>query len=233
VATRARSRSTSKSSRKSTRKTHKVKRRKSIGRNAKPAVARPKPGRHPKPKRKVRARPTTEAESRPRVFLRRLAAPAAVSRPAPGPLAPITQIAAASKIARYVIEGMALTYARVYCKFKAGNAVLADMAQPDSTNPAHDALSWYAPQFANAGMDNAVAGADTLRHLFVLLVGLGMQESSGRYSCGRDTTADNTGADTAEAGLFQTVSDQLQRQHCEPAIAAAVPDVLGPSVRFP
>jgi hypothetical protein len=45
---------------------------------------------------------------------------------------------------------------------------------------------------------------DTLRHLFVLLIGLGMRESSGRYCEGRDRAADNTTADTAEAGLFQT-----------------------------
>jgi hypothetical protein len=220
MATRARAKSKSKGTRKSKRKktskSQKVKRRKSIGGKAKSAAAQPKSGRHAKPKRKVRARLTTEAEPRSRVLLRRMAAPAAVPAPAPGPLDPITQIAATSKIARYIwppnrgvaprgyIQGMALTYARVYCKYKAGNAAAADMAQPDSNNPARDALSWYAPQFANAGMNNTVAGADTLRHLFVLLVGLGMQESSGRYCCGRDMTANNTNADTAEAGLFQT-----------------------------
>jgi hypothetical protein len=50
-------------------------------------------------------------------------------------------------------------------------------------------------------------GADTLRHLFVLLIGLGMRESSGKFCTGRDTTADNTRADTAEAGLFQMSFD--------------------------
>jgi hypothetical protein len=220
MATRARSKSKSKGSRKSARKTKskasKVKQRKLSGRKPKSAVARPKLGRHAKPEGKARARLTAEAEPRPRVLPRRLAAPAAAPAPAPGPLDPITQIAATSKIARYVwppnrgvaprgyIEGMALTYARVYCKFKVGNAAAADMAQPDTNNPARDALSWYAPQFANAGMNNTVAGAGTLRHVFVLLVGLGMQESSGRYCCGRDATANNTKADTAEAGLFQT-----------------------------
>ena len=47
-------------------------------------------------------------------------------------------------------------------------------------------------------------GADTLRHLYVLLTGLGMRESSGRYCEGRDMDADNTAANTAEAGLFQS-----------------------------
>ena len=52
-------------------------------------------------------------------------------------------------------------------------------------------------------MRNDVSGIDTLRHLFVLMIGLGMRESSGRYCEGRDQSASNTSADTAEAGLFQ------------------------------
>ncbi len=50
----------------------------------------------------------------------------------------------------------------------------------------------------------STAPADTLRHLFVLMIGLAMRESSGKCWEGRDTTATNTSADTAEAGLFQT-----------------------------
>ena len=53
-------------------------------------------------------------------------------------------------------------------------------------------------------MSNEVAGLDTLRHLFVLLMGLGMRESSGRHCEGRDMSADNVASDTAEAGLYQT-----------------------------
>ena len=68
-----------------------------------------------------------------------------------------------------------------------------------SFNKSSDVLAWYDPQFRAAGMENAVSGADTLRHLFVLLFGLGMRESSGRYCAGRDTSANNTDADTAEA----------------------------------
>jgi hypothetical protein len=53
-------------------------------------------------------------------------------------------------------------------------------------------------------MTNDVEGADSLRHLFVLLIGLGMRESSGKHCEGRDVSANNTTAETAEAGLFQT-----------------------------
>ncbi len=47
-------------------------------------------------------------------------------------------------------------------------------------------------------------GADTLRHVYALLLGLGVRKSSGRYCVGRDSTADFSGADSAEAGVFQT-----------------------------
>lgn len=127
----------------------------------------------------------------------------------------ITRVAAASAVARFnwkdrgvapagYVKGMAVVYARVYCKLKAGDAFATEMAKANTNNASKDALAWYAEAFRTAGMDNSRAGADTLRHLFVLLVGLGMRESSGRYCEGRDRSASNTTAETAEAGLFQT-----------------------------
>jgi hypothetical protein len=46
---------------------------------------------------------------------------------------------------------------------------------------------------------------ETLRALFTLLIGLGMRESSGDYSCGRDQSAGSSSqeSDTCEAALFQ------------------------------
>lgn len=38
---------------------------------------------------------------------------------------------------------------------------------------------------------------------YTFLIGLGMRESSGKHCVGRDTTASNTTAETAETGLFQ------------------------------
>ena len=67
-----------------------------------------------------------------------------------------------------------------------------------------DVLGHYEDQFADVGMDNSTDGSATLRHLFALLIGLGMRESSGRYCEGRDKSANNKEADTAESGLFQT-----------------------------
>jgi hypothetical protein len=78
------------------------------------------------------------------------------------------------------------------------------MAQADRNNADTDVLTWYRQEMQAKGWDNSKAGLDTLRHLFVLMIGLGMRESSGVYWEGRDTTASNVEADTAEAGLFQT-----------------------------
>lgn|GEM_PF-1449211 len=145
------------------------------------------------------------------------------TRTAAGPLDQILQTAAQSAIARYFwhdrgvaprgyIKGMALVYARVYCKFKAGDAAAVEMAKADTGNIEKDALARYALEFRSLRMDNSSVGANTLRHLFVLLVGLGMRESGGRYCTGRDRSAQNTSADTAEAGLFQA-SYNLRTAH--------------------
>lgn len=140
---------------------------------------------------------------------------AATPVPGSGPIDQITRIAAASDIARFswkdrgvapagYIKGMALVYARAFCKLKAGDAAATEMARAKTADAAHDALAWYSEIFAAAGMNNDTAGVNTLRHLFVLLIGLGMRESSGKHCEGRDRSASNTTAETAEAGLFQT-----------------------------
>jgi peptidoglycan hydrolase-like protein with peptidoglycan-binding domain len=147
--------------------------------------------------------------------------PAALARGAPevaataaGTIDEIVQMAGSSEIARFrwrdrsvaprgYIKGMALVYGRAYCKLKAGDVAVTDMAKAETGDGARDALTWYKDIFADAGMDNSVAGPDTLRHLFVLLIGLGMRESSGKYCEGRDRSASNVTSDTAEAGLFQ------------------------------
>jgi len=127
----------------------------------------------------------------------------------------ISQIASSSKIADYswkdrgqsppgYIKGMAIAYAQAVVRFNNGDAPVLEMAKADTYNDDLDALSWYRSNFTAIGLSNATAGLDTLRHLYVLLLGLGMRESSGKHCCGRDQSADNTSSDTAEAGLFQT-----------------------------
>jgi hypothetical protein len=98
---------------------------------------------------------------------------------------------------------MALCFAVAVQDFNGGAAHAETMAKAEGSADV-DALTIYKSEFATLGMKNNVAGLDTLRHLFVLMIGLGMRESSGRYCEGRDMSADNVAADTCEAGLFQT-----------------------------
>lgn len=131
-------------------------------------------------------------------------------------IAGITSIATASKCnkiqwknrglpAKGYLKGMALVYAKAYCHQDAPYVKLVSLArkQPESKYDATDALSWYNSNFKIAGMNNDKDGVDTLRHTFALLIGLGPQESSGKYCCGRDMSASFNSADSAEAGLFQ------------------------------
>jgi hypothetical protein len=133
---------------------------------------------------------------------------------AAGLLDQITQMAGSSSVTGFswkdrgkapagYIKGMALAYGRVYCKLKAGDAAAVDMAKKNTGDMTRDALAWYDDVFTAAGMNNNADGVDTLRHLFVLLIGLGMRESSGKHCEGRDMSATNLTSDTAEAGLFQ------------------------------
>lgn len=129
----------------------------------------------------------------------------------------ITTMAASSAIAGYnwrdrgrapagYTKGMAVAYGTVLRRFENGETSAEDMANADSHKPDEDALSWYAAKFAELGMANNVDGVDTLRHLFVLLMGLGMRESSGRYCEGTDVSASGGSSrpsDEIEAGLFQ------------------------------
>src|SRR5262245_53679342 len=131
--------------------------------------------------------------------------------PPPTGIDRIIQIAASSSIARHrwkgrgvapagYIKGMAAVYARVHCKLKAEDPAVVEMAKAVTSNLTKDALAWYKDEFEAAGMKNDQPGPDTLRHLFVLMIGLGMRESSGRYCEGLDRSAENTTAEKAEAG---------------------------------
>uniref|UniRef100_I2Q270 Uncharacterized protein n=1 Tax=Desulfovibrio sp. U5L TaxID=596152 RepID=I2Q270_9BACT len=127
----------------------------------------------------------------------------------------IIQIATRSPIMKYrwldrgvapsgYIKGMALALGRAHCRLKINDKYIMEMAKGETSNKNKDVLTYYKTTFQSLGMDNSQSGPDTLRHLFTLLLGLGMRESSGRWCEGRDMAAHNTASDTAEAGLFQT-----------------------------
>ena len=139
----------------------------------------------------------------------------------------IVRIANESAISRYdwddrgtlpkgYTAGVALCFALAATRLMQGHPTAAVAAQADRNNLDYDALTWYRDQFADIGMDNSTDGIDTLRGLFVLMLGLGARESSGRYCEGRDMSASNVSADTAEASMYQT---SWNIRSCSPHIA--------------
>jgi N-acetylmuramoyl-L-alanine amidase len=146
------------------------------------------------------------------------------SQPEPGPEPPseytaaeeeIMRIAGDSEIASYNWKdrgvaptgftlGFALAWAQCVMRWQANDPVVREMGKANTHNDATDALSWYNSNFQALGMSNENSSIDTLRHLFVLLHGLAMRESSGKHCCGRDQSASNTDSNTCEAGLYQT-----------------------------
>ena len=136
-------------------------------------------------------------------------------------VARIAGIASAASITRYqwigrglapagYIKGMAVYFGHLYARLLDAEPVAVAIAKKSAAHDSMDALVWYSEQFAAASMDNSGSDGDRLRHLFVLMTGLGMRESSGRYCEGRDHSAHNITAETCEAGLFQ-VSYNLSR----------------------
>jgi peptidoglycan hydrolase-like protein with peptidoglycan-binding domain len=127
----------------------------------------------------------------------------------------IAEIAEKSSIAKYAWKdrgklplgytaGIAQCFGLAATRLMQGHPTATTAAQADRNDANTDALSWYRDEFDDLGMDNSQDGIDTLRHLFVLMLGLGARESSGRYCEGRDMSADNVSADTAEASMYQT-----------------------------
>lgn len=143
-------------------------------------------------------------------------------------IARIKQIAGQSAIAQYdwldrgqaplaYTQGMALAFADMVGRYIAADSTAIECAKANTHDPDVDVMSYYAGEFAEKGMSNDEDGLDTLRHLFVLMLGLGMRESSGRHCEGRDMSADNVSSTTAEAGLFQmswnmeSASEEMQK----------------------
>ena len=100
------------------------------------------------------------------------------------------------------IEGMALVFARAACHPDRTDVRI--VSGPESGQLATDALTVYRQEFSKLGMANDTAGVATLRHTYVLLIGLGMMESSGKFCEGRDISQCFAKANSAESGLFQT-----------------------------
>ena len=123
--------------------------------------------------------------------------------------------AAVSELARYkwprrgvapigYVKGMACTYALCLQKLAARDSAALAMVRVVDDAGARDVFDHYAGKLKLAGIETEDAtDIERLRALFVILMGLGMRESSGGVDIGRDSSASNTTAETAEAGLFQ------------------------------
>jgi hypothetical protein len=102
------------------------------------------------------------------------------------------------------VKGMALAYAHAYLRLKAKDFLVFEASKANTHDADYDVFAWYADEFSDMGWSNEKPGVNTLRHLYVFLMGLGMRESSGEHCTGRDQSADNVSAETCEAGLYQT-----------------------------
>lgn len=122
--------------------------------------------------------------------------------------------AAASDLARYqwpgkgrapigYIKGTAVVYGLDYLKLLMGDPVAKAMVARVEGH--HDIFDRYKAHFDAAGMPNdGVSDVDRLRHLHVVLIGLGIRESSGGEDIGQDRSApENRTAEKAEAGPWQ------------------------------
>ena len=128
------------------------------------------------------------------------------------------------------LKGMALTYARVYCKYTLNpgepenwrdrfTVKMAKGVAPGANN-ATDAVARYRNTFLGFGADvngDDGGGVPVLRALFTVLFGLGMRESSGKHCVGWDRDKVNGWGNmanavvptetNAEAGLLQLSYD--------------------------
>ncbi len=103
------------------------------------------------------------------------------------------------------VKGLALVFARAVCHPTRSDVLVVSEAATDDSDT--DALAHYGSVFSDLGMSNTVAGEEPLRHVYTLLMGLGMRESSGQHCVGRDRGSSNVSADSAEAGAWQTSWD--------------------------
>lgn len=110
------------------------------------------------------------------------------------------------------IKGMALTYARSLCRIRATPAKPASsiLRAANSGNTNKDVLAHYESILSGIGIDTNQAGDEPLQATYVIGIGLGMRESSGKYCTGWDTAAGaNRASAEAEAGLFQQSYDSM------------------------
>jgi hypothetical protein len=101
------------------------------------------------------------------------------------------------------IKGVALCFDRSLQRYRNKEDIGIEMAKAETNNTLRDAIAWLENSFNTVGMGNDTAGEHVLRHLYVLILALGLRESSGKYCEGRDMSAHNVSAISCEAGAWQ------------------------------
>jgi hypothetical protein len=112
------------------------------------------------------------------------------------------------------IKGVALSFARGLCRLhstdKYPSPAAAITGAADSQNSSKDALAYYQNNLASLPIQTTIAGQESMRATYVLGMGLGMRESSGKYCEGWDKAAGaNRSSSAGEAGLYQTSYDSM------------------------
>lgn len=159
--------------------------------------------------------------------------PSSSGAPIPIPSSPdsqyveyIKELAAKSQCSKYswknrgrapagYIKGVALSFARSLCRLKNFDAnsplrINSILSSSSFGNTKKDALAHYSAQLQSLDLKINESGEDPLRAVYVLGMGLGMRESSGKYCTGWDTSAgSNRSSSAAEAGVFQVSFDSI------------------------
>lgn len=101
------------------------------------------------------------------------------------------------------LRGMALTYAKAVCAADAGGDSAASVMNKGFGPVGEDALS------SNFWGESGNSRLGHIRTAFAVAIGLGMRQSGGNPTAGRDRSKPYQSADGAEAGLFQTTYQSL------------------------
>jgi hypothetical protein len=95
------------------------------------------------------------------------------------------------------LRGIALTYAKAVCEADAGGDSAASVMNKPFGPVGEDALS------SNFWGESGNSRLGHIRTAFAVAVGLGMRQSTGNPTVGRNRAVKDPTAETAEAGLFQ------------------------------
>lgn len=112
------------------------------------------------------------------------------------------------------IKGVALSFARSLCRIKVSSATPPAakniLSSPNAQIPNKDALAHYENVFEDLRINTHLDGAEPVRAIYALGIGLGMRETSGTYCEGWDVLAgDDRPSAAGEAGLFQVSYDSM------------------------